>query len=121
MARSLRRSRGRGLTTDGQIQLQGLNNSALNPAKSMRSRKDRRLWSSLIVANRRCAERRKIGHVPATSQSLDQKDAGVHAAPQNVDGIPFVGEFGRLRGDDLEVGVDAAFVTIRKKLKGILG
>jgi hypothetical protein len=89
--------------------------------KSVRSKRDRHLLSSLIIANGRRTERRKIRRVPATSQSFDQKDAGVHAAPLNVDGIPFVGEFGRLRGDDLEVGVDAAFVTIRKKLKGILG
>jgi hypothetical protein len=76
--------------------------------------------SSSIVANGRRAERREVGRIPAASQCLDQKHTRIQPPPQDIDVVSLVGEFDRLRGDDLEVRVDAALVTSRKNLKGVL-
>jgi hypothetical protein len=73
-----------------------------------------------IVANRRRAECREVGRIPAASQCLDQKHTRVQPPPQDIDIVSLVGEFDRLRGDHLEVRVDAALVTIGKYLKGVL-
>src|SRR5882762_9675835 len=75
---------------------------------------------SSIVPDGRRTERRKIGRIPASSQCLDQKHARVQPAPQDINGVSLIGELDRLRGDDLEVRVDATFVTICKKLKRFL-
>ena len=75
---------------------------------------------SLIVPNGRRTERRKIGHVPASSQCFDEEHTRVQPTSQDINGVSLVGELDRLRGDDLEVRVDPAFVTIRKKLKRFL-
>ena len=78
------------------------------------------VFSSSIVPNGGCTKRRKIGRVPASSQRLDKEHARVQAATLNINGVSLVSELDRLRGDDLEVRVDPAFVTIRKKLKRFL-
>src|SRR5580704_10582018 len=72
---------------------------------------------SSIVPNGGCAERWKIGYVPAASQCLDQEHTRVQPTPQDINGVSLVGKFDRLRGDDLEIRVDTTFVTIREKLK----
>jgi len=68
-----------------------------------------------------CTERRKIGRVPASSECLDQEHTCVQSTAPDINGVSFVREFDRLRGDDLEVRVHAASVTICKKLKRVLG
>src|SRR5713226_625676 len=73
-----------------------------------------------VVANGRRAECREVGRIPAASQRLDQKHTRAQPPPQDIDIVSLVGEFDRLRAADLEVRVDAALVTIRKNLKGIL-
>src|SRR5437879_8759136 len=67
-----------------------------------------------IVPNGRRTERRKFGHVPASSQCLDQEHTRVQPAPQDINGVSLIGELDRLRGDDLEVRVDSSFVTYCK-------
>ena len=73
-----------------------------------------------IVANGRRAECREVGRTPAAAECLDQKHTRVQPPPLDIDIVSLVGEFDRLRGDHLEVRVDAAPVTIRKNLKGVL-
>src|SRR5260370_17568468 len=73
-----------------------------------------------IVPNGRRSECGKIGNIPPSSQCFDQKHTRVQSTALDIYGVSLVGELDRLRGDDLEEGVDAAFVTIRKKLKGFL-
>ena len=62
----------------------------------------------------------QIRDIPSSSQGLDEKHTRIQPAPQDINSISLVGEFDRLSGDDLEVRVDAARVTIRKKLKRFL-
>src|SRR5260370_33982724 len=73
-----------------------------------------------IVPNGRRAECGKIGNIPPSSQCFDQKHTRVQSTALDIYGVSLVSELDRLRGDDLEVGVDAAFVTMRQKLKGFL-
>ena len=75
---------------------------------------------SSIVPNGGRAEGRKIGNIPASSQCFDEEHTRVQATPQDVNGVSLVGELGGLSVDDLEVGVDPAFVTVREKLKRFL-
>src|ERR1700722_10333141 len=76
--------------------------------------------TSSEVPNPGRTERRKVGHIPASAQCLDQQDACVYWAPLDINGGPLVGNLDCLRGDDLEVSVDAAFVTLSKKLQRLL-
>ena len=62
----------------------------------------------------------ELGGVPSAAESLDEEHAGIHLPPENIDGIPFVCQFDGLRRDDLQVGVHSSFITIRKKMQGIL-
>jgi hypothetical protein len=50
--------------------------------------------------------------IPAAAEHFDEQDGCVHAAAQNVDVVARVVECGRLLGDDLQVGVDAADVEV---------
>ena len=64
---------------------------------------------------------RQVRDVPSSAQRLHQKHTRVQPASQDINGISLVGKLDRLRGDDLQVCVDATLVTICKKLKRLLG
>ncbi len=66
-------------------------------------------------------DRGELGGGPAAAEGFDEEDGGVHAAAHDVDVVALVGEGGVLRGDDLEVGVDAADVAVVEDLLGALG
>ncbi len=63
----------------------------------------------------------ELGAVPAAAEDLDEEDAGVHAAAQDVDVVALVVERGGLGGDDLQVGVDAAYVAVVEDAFGLYG
>ena len=50
--------------------------------------------------------------IPAAAERFDEQDGGVHATAQDVDVVALVVECGGLRGDDLQIGVDAADVAV---------
>ena len=61
-----------------------------------------------------------MGAVPAAAEGFDEQDGGVHAAAQDVDVVALVVECGGLRGDDLQIGVDAADVAVVEDALGLL-
>ena len=58
----------------------------------------------------------EVGDVPAAAQRLDEQHAGVHPPPHDVDVVALVVEGGVLRGDDLQIGVDAADIAVVEDL-----
>src|SRR5258707_11432652 len=73
-----------------------------------------------IVPNGGRPEGRKVGDVPASSECFDEEHTRVQPPPQDINGVSLVGEFDRLRGDDLKIRVHPAFITIGKKLERFL-
>ena len=61
-----------------------------------------------------------MSDVPAAAESFDELYTRAHAAPQKVDFRTLVGERDALRGDYLEISDQATFVSIQRKLQGIL-
>ena len=59
----------------------------------------------------------QLRRIPSTADGFDEKDAGIHPSPLNVDVIALICQQHRLRRDDLEIVVDAALVLIGKELK----
>jgi hypothetical protein len=59
----------------------------------------------------------QLRRIPSTADGFDEKDAGVHASPLNVDVIALICQQHGLRRDDLQIVVDAALVPIGKELK----
>src|SRR5665213_1954774 len=62
----------------------------------------------------------ELGAVPAAAEHLDEQNARVHAAAQNVDVVALVVECGGLCGDDLEIGVDSTYITVVEDGLGFL-
>ena len=54
-----------------------------------------------------------LRRIPAATQGLDELNAGSHLQYAQIHVRLFVAEERGLRGDDVEVGVDAQFVAIR--------
>src|SRR5882762_11512886 len=73
-----------------------------------------------IVPNGGRTEGRKVGDVPASSECFDEEHTRVQPTPQDINGVSLVGEFDRLRGDDLKICVHPTFITIGKKLERFL-
>ena len=59
----------------------------------------------------------QLRRIPSTADGFDEKDAGIHASPLNVDVIALICQQHRLRRDDLQIVVDAALVPIGKELQ----
>ena len=57
-------------------------------------------------------ELRQVGHVPSATKSLDQEYACIHLPAHDVDVVSLVGQRGRLRGHDLQIGVEAAHISV---------
>ena len=58
----------------------------------------------------------RFGHVPSTTKRLDQKHARIHLPTHDVDVVPFVGQRGRLRCNNLQIGVDPANISVVEDL-----
>jgi hypothetical protein len=72
-----------------------------------------------IVLNALCAKGRQLRNGPTAAKSFDEEKTRIHTPPENVDGIPFICEFDRFGGDDLQVGIDPTLITMRKKMQRI--
>ena len=75
-----------------------------------RCRHDHSLFRPLRAAS--LLEPWQLRRIPSTADGFDEKDAGVHASPLNVDVISLICQQHRLRRDDLKIVVDAALVPI---------
>src|SRR5260370_41207594 len=73
-----------------------------------------------IVPNGGRTEGRKVGDAPASSKCFDEEHTRVQPTPQDINGVSLVGEFDRLRGEDLKIRVHPTFITIGKKLERFL-
>ena len=80
----------------------------------------RRLGRLGVRSLARLCERRHVGDMPPTADRLDQQHARVHTPPQDVDGVPFVGQRQGLSGEDLQVRVHPACVAMRGQLQRFL-
>ena len=62
----------------------------------------------------------KLRRVPPSAYGFHEQYACIHAPALNVDIVALIGQSNRLRGDDLKVVVDAAFIAVGEELKGLL-
>ena len=59
----------------------------------------------------------QLRHIPSTADGFDEKDAGIHASPLNVDIVALVCQQHRLRRDYLQIVVYPAHVPIGEEMQ----
>jgi hypothetical protein len=59
----------------------------------------------------------QLRRIPSTADGFDEKDAGIHASPLNVDVITLICQQDGLRRDDLQIVVYPAHIPIREELQ----
>src|SRR5580692_10090811 len=62
----------------------------------------------------------KLRRVPPSAYGFHEQYARIHAPALNVDIVALIGQSHCLRGDNLKVVVDAAFIAVGEELKGLL-
>ena len=62
----------------------------------------------------------KLRCIPTATESFDQQNAGFESPSRDFDVVAFVEERRGLPGNDLEVGVDAIFVTSIEEVERLL-